>query len=208
MPDVYWYSTLAVVAASLAPVLLILTRTKNNSAMVRLVCHQVTALSSVNNAIGSTVAWLTLVMVLIQFAVVVMRYAYGVNFIALQESVLYAHGAMFTLASGYTLLQDGHVRVDIFYQNMPDRTKATVDLLGTLFLLVPFMLTILYFSWDYVANAWRIQEGSRESSGLVYLYLLKTVLLMFPALLLAQGIALAGKSALIISGHQASRDAP
>ncbi len=166
-----------------------------------LVARQVKALSFVNSVVGTTVAWLTLAMVVIQFSVVVMRYVYGVNSIALQESVLYAHGVMFTLAAGYTLLADGHVRVDVFYSKLSPKMRAAVDLVGTFVFLIPFMLMILHFAWPYVANAWQIHEGSRESSGLAYIYVLKTVLLIFPALVLAQGIALAGQSALTLAGH-------
>lgn len=153
-----------------------------------------------SNAVGKTVTWLVVAMVLVQFAVVVMRYVFGVNFIALQESVLYAHGTLFMLASAYTLLQGGHVRVDIFYANLSPRGKAWVDLLGTTFFLVPLMLLILNASWDYVAISWRIHETSRESSGLQWLYLLKTVIMIFAGMMLLQGIAMAGRASLLIAG--------
>ena len=94
------------------------------------------------------------------------------------------------------------MRVDVFYHNMSERMKARVDLIGTVFLLVPVLLLILYFSWPYVENAWRIHEGSRESSGLPYVYLLKSVIIGFGALLLLQGIANASRAALVLSGHE------
>lgn len=201
MPDTYWYPVLYAVAALMMPVILLLLPFGDGGRVTALVSAEVKALSRLNRIVGSVVGWLALYMVVAQFVVVVLRYVYGFNSIGLQESVLYAHGILFTLAAGYTLLADGHVRVDIFYSNLSPRMKALVDLIGTLLFLIPFMLTILYFSWTYVANAWSIHEGSRESSGLPYMYALKTVLLIFPALLLAQGIALAGQSALTLTGH-------
>ncbi len=201
MPDTLWFALLAAVAAMGLPVMALGLVGQRGARFVRLVKAQSAAISWTNNTIGITVAWATLFMVLAQFAVVVMRYVFGFNSIALQESVIYAHGIVFMLGSAYTLLVGGHVRVDIFYQNMSDRAKAWVDFWGSLILLVPFMLVILYFSWDYVEIAWRIREGSRESSGLPYVYLLKSVILTFAGLLLLQGIAAAGRAALFLSGH-------
>jgi len=137
-----------------------------------------------------------------------MRYVFGFNSIALQESVIYAHAIMFMLGSAYTLLAGGHVRVDIFYHSMSERRKAWVDFLGTLFLLVPFMLLILNSSWNYVEGAWRTLEGSRESSGLPYVYLLKSVILGFAGLMLLQGVSVAGRAALVLSGNGVAAKAP
>ena len=75
----------------------------------------------------------------VQFAVVVLRYAFGIGSIWLSESVIYGHAAMFMLAAAWTLQAGGHVRVDIFYADASPRTKAMVDLLGSLLLLLPFV---------------------------------------------------------------------
>lgn len=199
MPDIIWYPILIVTAALGLPVLALgLLRVH---ALSTFVSRESAVISWINNTIGITVAWAVLLMVLIQFAVVVMRYVFGYNLIALQESVIYGHGIMFMLSSAYTLLVGGHVRVDIFYHTMTERSKAWVDFIGTTLLLAPFMLLILNFSWNYVEIAWRIQEGSRESSGLPFVYLLKSVILGFAGLMLLQGIAMAGRAALVISGE-------
>ena len=75
---------------------------------------------------------------LIGFAVVLLRYVLGVGSIWLQESILYAHAALFLLAAAWTLKEGGHVRVDVFYASASPRVKAWVDLLGALLLLLPF----------------------------------------------------------------------
>ena len=142
-----------------------------------------------NGAVGRGAAWLALFIVLAQFVVVAMRYALGLGSIWLSESILYAHAALFMLAAAWTLREGGHVRVDIFYAGVAPRTKALVDLLGALFLLMPFAVALGVLSWPYVARSWAIFEGSREASGLPALFLLKTLIPVFAALLVLQGAA-------------------
>src|ERR1041384_6227893 len=91
-----------------------------------------------NTAIGRAASWCALAIVLIGFAVVLMRYVLGLGSIWLQESILYFHAALFLLAAAWTLKEGGHVRVDVFYADASPRTKAWIDLLGTLLLLLPF----------------------------------------------------------------------
>lgn len=206
MPEALWYSLLGLTAALILPALALGLAPHRAANISGLVDFQARVISGLNNTVGVIVAWATLIMVITQFAVVVMRYVFGFNSIALQESIIYAHGLVFMLGAAYTLYIGGHVRVDIFYQNFSSRAKAKIDLLGTLFLLIPFMLLIIYFSWNYVEIAWRIKEGSRESSGLPYVYLLKTVIFGFAGLLLLQGIAVIARAALALSGK--SEEAP
>jgi TRAP-type mannitol/chloroaromatic compound transport system permease small subunit len=156
-------------------------------------------------AIGRAVAWCLLFMVLAEFALVLMRYVLGVGSIWLQESVIYAHGSLFMLAAAWTLAADGHVRVDIFYADAAPRTKAAVDLLGALLLLLPFALTLLVLSWRYAGRSWAIFEGSRETSGMPAVFLLKSLIPLFAALLALQGIAQALRAALVLAGANAAR---
>ena len=156
------------------------------------------AIDRVIAAIGHAVIWLTLAVVLVQFAVVVLRYAFGIGSIWLSESVIYAHAAMFMLVGAWTLQQNGHVRVDVFYADAAPRTKALIDLLGTLLLLLPFMAVIAWFALPYVMRSWAILERSREVSGLPFVYLLKTLIPLFALLMALQGIAQAIRAALVL----------
>jgi TRAP-type mannitol/chloroaromatic compound transport system permease small subunit len=142
-----------------------------------------------NAAIGRTVAWLCLLVVLVQFTVVVMRYAFGLGSIWLTETIIYGHATLFMLAAAWTLREGGHVRVDIFYADAGPRRRALIDLCGALFLLLPFMLVLLYFALPYVARSWAILETSRETSGLPWVYLLKTLIPAFAVLMALQGVA-------------------
>jgi len=137
-------------------------------------------------ACGKAVAWLTLIMVLLTFTIVILRYGFNLGWIWLQESLTYMHVAVFGIAAAWTLQLDGHVRVDIFYTNMPDKRRALVDFLGTLIFLLPFCIFLLMIAGPYVANSWKLLESSREAGGLPLVFLLKSIILILPALLLAQ----------------------
>lgn len=137
---------------------------------------------------GQASAWLTLLLVLVTFTVVVLRYVFQFGSIAMQESILYLHASVFMLGAAYTLRFDGHVRVDIFYRDFSARHKALVNLLGSLFLLLPVCIFLLWSSWGYVATAWSLREGSGEAGGLPYVYLLKTLIPLSAFLLILQGI--------------------
>jgi TRAP-type mannitol/chloroaromatic compound transport system permease small subunit len=157
-----------------------------------------TAIDRFNTAIGRAASWCALAIVLIGFAVVLMRYVLGIGSIWLQESILYAHAALFLLAAAWTLKEGGHVRVDVFYAGASPRTKALVDLAGTLLLLLPFCVAVTWFSLPYVARSWAILERSRETSGLPLVFLLKTLIPLFAALLVLQGVAQAIKAAAML----------
>ena len=146
-------------------------------------------IDSFNKRIGRTGSWLALLMVLIMFIIVLLRYAFQIGSIALQESVMYINALIFTVGVGYTLKEQGHVRVDVFYNRLSNKRKAIIDMLGCAVFLMLTAGFILLASWDYVAVSWRIRESSPESSGLPFVYLLKTTILFIAGLLAAQGIA-------------------
>ena len=161
----------------------------------------VTAVDGLNDRIGRSVAWLTLAMVLITFLVVVLRYVFSLGWVWMQESYVWLHGIVFMLGAGYTLLHGGHVRVDIFYRPKSARFKAWVDLGGSLVLLLPVMVLIMWTSWGYVLASWSKFEESREAGGLPALFLLKTVIWVFCILVALQGLSLAARSLLILLGR-------
>ncbi|MGB0313915.1 MAG: TRAP transporter small permease subunit [Parvibaculales bacterium] len=146
-------------------------------------------IDTVNHAIGRSAAWLALLMVLVQFSVVVLRYVFGIGSIMMQEAIVYMHGVLFMMAAADTLLQDEHVRVDIFYARASAQRKALINLLGSAFFILPFCILIAYVSYDYVSMSWSVREGSRETSGIQGIFLLKTVILLFAAQLALQAIS-------------------
>jgi TRAP-type mannitol/chloroaromatic compound transport system permease small subunit len=142
-----------------------------------------------NTAIGRVAAWLALAIVLLQFALVLARYVLGLGSIWLTEMVVYANAALFLLAAAWTLRAGGHVRVDIFYAHASPRARAIVDLIGSLLLLLPFALALLWLSAPYAARSWAILERSQEASGLPLVFVLKTFIPLFALLMALQGVA-------------------
>ncbi len=148
-----------------------------------------TWIDRLNEGVGHAVAWATLAMVLVTCLVVVLRYALDLGFVWMQESVTWLHAAVFMLGLGYALRTEAHVRVDVFYRSWSETRRAWVDLLGSVFFLVPTCGYVLYESWDYVLGSWAIRETSREAGGLPALYLLKSLIPVAAVLLLLQGVA-------------------
>jgi len=149
----------------------------------------ISRLEAVNAGIGAAVRWLALAMVLLQFAVVVLRYTFGISYIFLNEGVLYMHAALFMLGAGYTLLVDAHVRVDIFYSKLTPRGRAAIDLAGALGFLLPSMAVIAWFTWPSVRNSWAVLEGPISVGGIPASFLLKSLIPAFCGLLAVQGLA-------------------
>jgi len=147
------------------------------------------ALERVNFVIGNTLCWAALGMLLLQFGGVLLRYVFGYSFIFLDEGVLYFHAAIFMLGAGYTFLVNAHVRVDIFYANFTERTRAWIDLFGHLFLLTPALVLLIWYSWPTVRGSWAILEGPISVGGIPASFLLKSLIPAYCVLLLVQGLA-------------------
>ena len=156
---------------------------------MRLALRLADRIDRLNTQIGHAAAWLVLVVVLLQFALVVARYLFGLGSLWLSETVIYAHATLFLLAGAWTLSVGAHVRVDIFYADASLRAKAVIDLIGAVLLLLPFALVLLWLSWPYVERSWAILEHSQEASGLPLVFVLKTLIPLFAVLMALQGLA-------------------
>jgi TRAP-type mannitol/chloroaromatic compound transport system permease small subunit len=161
----------------------------------------VRAIDRVSEGIGRAVAWTALALVAVQFLAVVLRYVFGVGWIWVEESVVYLHATLFMAGAAYTLLHDGHVRVDVFYREATVRDRARVDLLGTVFFLWPVCVLILVKSWPYVAQSWAVLERSPETSGIPAVFMLKSLIPVFAILMVLQGVSMAASGALVLLGR-------
>ena len=148
------------------------------------------AIDRMNTIVADVVRWLALIMVLVQFCIVIGRYVFGFNSIAAQESVLYMHATLFMLGAGFTLLVDKHVRVDVFYAEVSEAARRRIDILGHVFLLIPSMTALLYWSWPSVRNSWAILEGPISVGGIEAVFLLKSLIPAFCILILLQSLSL------------------
>lgn len=151
-------------------------------------------IDSISGMIGKTVAWLTLATVLICFATVYLRYAMHIGLIWLQELYAWTHVAAITMGAGYVLLKGGFVRVDLLYAQMSVRGKAWVDLLGTVFLMMPFLVMMAISGWSFFRQSLAMNEASQQDTGLPWLWLLKGTLVVFVFAVGLQGVSMAARS--------------
>ena len=145
-------------------------------------------IKKININVGKIASWALLFMVIFTCIIVVLRYVFSIGFIWMQELVRYLYATVFMLCAAYTLAEDAHVRVDIFYSNMKKNQKAIVNILGSLIFLIPVCSSILYFSFNYVINSWAQLEGSLEERGLHGVFLLKSLIWVFAIMLILQGV--------------------
>ncbi|MFZ7125278.1 MAG: TRAP transporter small permease subunit [Desulfobacterales bacterium] len=164
-------------------------------------------IDALNTWIGKGVAWTTTLVVMVVFVDVVMRYAFKTSFVFTQELEWHLFAFIFLMGAGYTLLKDGHVRVDIFYQRLGPKGKAWVDFLGVIFFLLPGCYLILATSWSFVANAFRVMEGSPDPGGIPYRFIIKGCIPAGFLLVTLQGISLGIKSFLTIIGKNPETEA-
>ena len=146
-------------------------------------------LDNISEWLGKTVAWLSLVMMVVTCVVVISRYLLNIGSIAIQESVMYMHGLVFMLGIAYTLKHQGHVRVDIVYQKLAPRAQAVIDIAGTCLFLFPVAIFLFFSSLDYVSLSWSLGESSAQPGGLPGVYLMKTLIPLMAATLFMQGVA-------------------
>ena len=156
------------------------------------------AIERVNRGLGRVAAYCAIVMMLAQVFSVVARYVFSFGIIAVQETVVYGHALIFLLGAAFVLQENAHVRVDVFYEAMGERTRRIVNLIGLLFFVLPVAWVVLWYSYPYVVRSWSTFEGSRQSGGLPAVCLLKSAVWIFGASLILQVV---GTGARITKGE-------
>lgn len=162
----------------------------------------VRAIGALNRSVGLVLSWLALAVVVVCFLVVVERYFLSTTQLWMQDLYVWLAGAMFTGVAGFALLNDAHVRVDIFYRPWSVRGKAIADLIGVVIFLLPFVTVVAIYGWPFVARSWRLYEGSANIGGMPGLFVLKTFILVFCALVGLQGLAWVCRSILVLAGKE------
>ena len=120
------------------------------------------------------------IMVILMIVIIVARYFLGIGLTGIQELVMYIHALVFLGSAGYVQYKDEHVRVDIFYRDASNKYKNKVNLIFGILFLMPMVFVIGYFSIDLIEMSWKIKETSTEAGGLNYVYIQKTLILLFP----------------------------
>lgn len=169
---------------------------------MHIVALLVRAFSGVNRLAGNVFSWLALAIVVVCFTVVVQRYALSTTQVWMQDLYVWLNGAMFTAVAGFALLRDDHVRVDIFYRPAKLKTKATIDIVGVLVFIVPYCYVVFAYGLPYVQRSWRLSEASPNIGGMEGFFILKSFILLFGLLILLQGLAMIGRSILILADRE------
>ncbi len=151
--------------------------------------QRLAGLSRVTSVLVRPLRWLALVMVLLTFAIVLLRYALNSGGALLPETVMYLHGTFFMLAIALGISENTHVRVDILYSRRIPAQQQWIDLAGHVLFLLPVAVFMIWVSLPYVSSSWQILEGSSEVGGIPGVFLLKTLMPLTGLLLLTQGIA-------------------
>jgi len=146
-------------------------------------------IDSSNEKIGVITSYLIIPLILITFFVAFMRYILDFGSIALQEIIIYLHALIFMLGAAYTLKNNMHVRIDIFYSKFSKNKKNKVNFYGTLFFLIPTCILIFFTSYNYVLSSILLLESSKEAGGLAIVYILKSYIILLSFSLLLQGFS-------------------
>jgi TRAP-type mannitol/chloroaromatic compound transport system permease small subunit len=137
------------------------------------------------NFVGEKISYLIPVMVTLMIVVIISRYFFGIGRTDIQELVMYFHALVFLGCAGYVMNRDDHVRVDIFYRNASDRYKKNINTVFGLFFLLPLIAVTFFYSIETIEASWKMGETSTEAGGLAYVYIQKTLMVLFPLTLLA-----------------------
>ena len=136
------------------------------------------------NSFGKFISLMIPIMTILMIVIIVARYFFGIGLTGLQELVMYIHALIFLGCAGYVHYKDEHVRVDIFYRESSDLYKRNINYFLSLVFLIPVCFVIGYYSIELIDMSWRIKEVSTEAGGLNYVYLQKTLIILFPMTLL------------------------
>jgi TRAP-type mannitol/chloroaromatic compound transport system permease small subunit len=157
-------------------------------------------IDKLNETLGKIISWAALGLILTQFALVLIHYIFHETSIFMQESLLYMHSLIFLGGAGYTLLHNGHVRVDVAYSHFSPKAKAYVNLIGCIIFLFPVCGFIGYYAWPYVVSSWDVLESSQELGGIPAVFILKSFILLFSFNMMLQGLSIILNSILTIGG--------
>jgi TRAP-type mannitol/chloroaromatic compound transport system permease small subunit len=124
-------------------------------------------IDAMNDRFGVVAIWLVLISCLVSTGNAISRYTLSISSNAWLEVQWYMFAAMVFLGGPFTLKVNEHVRVDLVYSSVSERTRIWIDLLGGILFLLPICILLIYFTWPFFLDSWRINEGSSNAGGLV-----------------------------------------
>lgn len=157
------------------------------------------AIDRLNEIIGKTVMWAIFVAILVSAANAVVRKVFNTSSNSWLELQWYLFGAAFMLAAAYTLKQNEHIRIDIFYGTRTRRTQHWIDLFGHVLFLMPFVVLMAWMMVPYAWQAWKIGQVSTNAGGLM-IWPARAILAAGFILLVLQGISEIIKKVAVMQG--------
>ena len=136
------------------------------------------------NSLGKFISLMIPTMTILMIVIIVARYFLGIGLTGIQELVMYMHALVFLGCAGYVQYKDEHVRVDIFYRESSNSYKTKINFFLSLLFLLPLCFVVGYYSIELINMAWKIKEISTEAGGLGFVYIQKTLIVLFPITLL------------------------
>ena len=155
-------------------------------------------IESMIRSVGKAAGWLTALLVILICVDVFMRYVFSNSQEWMLELEWHLFALVFLLGGAYGLQADQHVRVDVWYTRRSKKAKAWINLLGTIFLLIPWCLVVIYTSYSYAENSFLINERSPDPGGLPFRYIIKFSITFGFILLLLQALVLVFKNIRLI----------
>ncbi len=174
--------------------------TVNDCTLMKLILWLHRAICTLNQWVGNCIAWVVGLLVCVVFVDVCMRYLFNTSFVFTQELEWHLFGFIFLMGAGYTLLHDGHVRVDVIYQRVSPKAKAWINLIGVLLFLIPGCYLVIQTSTKFALSSWSILEGSPDPGGIPFRFIIKSAIPVGFTLMFLQGIALGIESFFTIIG--------
>ena len=148
--------------------------------------------------IGRVISWFNVLLILLVGIDVIFRYFLNQTSVWVMELEWHLFALIFLFGAAYTLAENRHVRVDVFYARFSLEDKAWVDFFGSILLLIPWCLVVIYYSGSFAWDAFILKETSPDPGGLPARYLIKVCIPLGFTLLLLQGISSAWESVQII----------
>jgi TRAP-type mannitol/chloroaromatic compound transport system permease small subunit len=166
------------------------------------------AIDGMNGRIGRMLSFLVWLIALVCAIVVGLRYIFYMSFTWMQELYVWIHAVVFLTGASFAMLLNAHVRVDILYTKWSLRTRTVVEIVGAFVFTLLWMVVLAWLSWPFIVGSWLILEGSAQPNGIPGVFLLRTMLLVFCALMALQTLAIAARGILVLAGDEAAARTP
>lgn len=165
-------------------------------------------IDKLNAALGRYLSGLVWTIAIVCAVVVVLRYVFLMSFTWMQELYVWIHAVVFLTGASFAMLVNAHVRVDILYNKWSLKTRIIVEILGAVLFTLPWLIILGFLTWPFVLDSWKILEGSSQPNGMPGVYLFRTMLLVFCALMTLQCLAVIARGILALSGDQNAANTP